>query len=374
MIEDYKVRDLEQFLRSGWPTGPDRVFERARQIGVPIIIGFEAQHAWEVSRNPDFASSTVDAVKADAPSERRPTGLCRGSRPYGDSIKNSMLGYARLGVIGVLLQDGMILVCRNTGHGHGTGKYSTRSIFDAAIDTWTAVDSENPNVLIMGQGTYSSPWWLLWMDTIWDPGLLMEAGQPGHWPTRYQRDSVTRVLDQAEWYTSQEGDIPSPLKDSLGVWLSPTSWTGKIGKERWQEGFVMDICRGSLLAQIWTHPKWLSKQEREYLAHFMGLLRAYPECFRNRRFILGNPWQDELYGYLCFSGNRGFLALNNGSPSSIEASLKLDAECSFEDGGRWRVRRHWPRDSEGSYRDLTGDELRVSLEPWEITLLEVVRN
>ena len=130
LIEDFKVRDLEQFRRSGWPTGPDRVFERARQIGVPIIIGFEAQHGWECSRNPDFASSSVDAVKADAPSGFRPTGLCRGSRPYGDSIKNSMLSYARLGVIGVLLQDGMILVCRNTEPGHGTGKYSTRSIFE----------------------------------------------------------------------------------------------------------------------------------------------------------------------------------------------------------------------------------------------------
>ena len=373
LIEDFKARDLEQFRQSGWPTGPDRVFERARQVGVPIMIGFEAQHGWECSRNPDFASSSVDAVEAGAPSGLRPTGLCRGSKPYADSIKSSMLGYARSGV-SVLIQDGMVLVCRNTEHGHGTGKYSTRSIFDAAIDTWKAVDNENPDVLINGQGTYSSPWWLLWMDVIWDPGLLMEAGQPGHWPTRYQRDAVTRVLDQAEWYTAVEGDIPSLLKDSLGIWLSPTSWNGKIGKERWQEGFVMDICRGSLLTQIWGHPKWLTQQEREDLAHFIGLVRDYPESFRNRRFILGNPWQDELYGYLAFSGTRGFVGLNNGSPRSKETSLNLDAECSFEDSGSWTVRRHWPRDSEGGYRDLTGDELRVTLEPWEITLLEVVRN
>ena len=374
LIVDYKVRDLEPFRRSGWPNGPVRLFERSRQVGVPIMIGFEAQHAWECSRNPDFAVCSIDQVRAGGPSGSRPTGLCRGSRPYGDSIKKSMVDYARSGFVSVLIQDGMCLVCRNTGHGHETGKYSTRSIFDAAIDTWTAVDKENPDILIMGQGCYSSPWWLLWMDNIWDPGLLIEAGQPSHWPTRHQRDSVTRILDQAEWYTSEEGDIPSLLKDSLGVWLSPTSWNSKIGKERWQEGFVMDICRGSLMAQIWTHPKWLTTQEREDLAHFVGLLKAHPECFRNRRFILGNPWQDELYGYLGFSGNRGFIALNNGSPRPSEAFLELDAECSFKESGRWKVRRHWPRDTEGTYRNLDGDDLRLTLEPWEITLLEVVRH
>ncbi len=171
LIVDYKVRDLEPFRRSGWPNGPDRVFERSRQIGVPIMIGFEAQHAWECSRNPDFAVCSIDQVRARGPSGRRPTGLCRGSRIYGDSIKKSMVGY-----------------------------------------------------------------------------------------------------------------------------------------------------------------------------------------------------------YLGFSGNRGFVALNNGSPRPSEAFLELDAECSFEDSGRWKVRRHWPRDNEGTYRDLVGDDLRLTLEPWEITLLEVVRN
>ena len=142
----------------------------------------------------------------------------------------------------------------------------------------------------MGYWGYRSPWWLLWLDTIYESGLYIEAGQPCAWETKYKRDAVTRALDQAQWYTCRAGDVPSICKDSLGIWLASTTWNSKIGKERWQEGFLMDLCRGSLLSQLWAHPKWLSDEEVGDLATFTALLRTYPECFRNCRFILGNPW------------------------------------------------------------------------------------
>jgi hypothetical protein len=58
----------------------------------------------------------------------------------------------------------------------------------------------------------------------------------------YARDSITQKLDQAQWYSS---DVPVLGKDSLGVWLSDWGWNSSVGKERRQEGFVMDICRAS---------------------------------------------------------------------------------------------------------------------------------
>jgi hypothetical protein len=141
---------------------------------------------------------------------------------------------------------------------------------------------------------HRSPWWLVHADTLFDSGIGIEAASPSDFPAPRARDSITQRLDQAQWHAK---DIPPLGKDSLGVWLSSWGWNSSVGKWRWQEGFVMDLCRGSLLAQPWSDTAWLSPPERQQMADFIALLRARPGCFGNPRFILGNPWKYGPYGY-----------------------------------------------------------------------------
>jgi len=68
----------------------------------------------------------------------------------------------------------------------------------------------------------------------------------------------------------------------------------------------MDMCRGSMLAQPWSDASWLSPDERKQMAEFIALLKGQPGCFRNSRFVLGNPWKGEPYGYVCSNGKRAF--------------------------------------------------------------------
>src|SRR5512142_2068952 len=98
---------------------------------------------------------------------------------------------------------------------------------------------------------------------MFDSGIGIEAATPTSHSAPYVRDSVTQKLDQSQWHSC---DVPPLGKDSLGVWLSNWAWNGSVGKEHWQEGFVMDICRGSLLPQIWADNDWLSPPEWKQLA------------------------------------------------------------------------------------------------------------
>ena len=148
------------------------------------------------------------------------------------------------------------------------------------------MDRECPEAFLILYWGYRSPWWLLHGDTLFDSGIGIEAASPSSQPAPYARDSVTQKLDQAQRHAC---DVPALGKDSLGIWLSDWAWNSSIGKERWQEGFVMDISRGSLLAQIWADNDWLSPPEWKQLADFLALLRAEPKCFENPHFILGNP-------------------------------------------------------------------------------------
>ena len=252
--------------------------------------------------------------------------FCRASEPIKSMYVDAFRHHIRKNGVRLLKLDNLCTKCNNAKHSHLPGLYSTEAIENSVIEFLHAMDEENPDVFLILYWGYRSPWWLLHGDTYFDSGIGIEAATPADQPAPYARDSVTQKLDQAQWYAN---DTPVLGKDSLGIWLSKWGWNSSIGKERWQEGLVMDICRGSLLVQMWADYDWLSPPEWKDLADLIGLVRARPGCFGNPRFILGNPWKDEPYGYCCTDGQRAFLAAEQlhlaGSVFAIDVELGLGA-------------------------------------------------
>jgi hypothetical protein len=112
------------------------------------------------------------------------------------------------------------------------------------------------------------------------------------------------------------------------------------------------------------------------VVYFQTLLKKYPDCFRNSRFILGNPWKDNLYGYLCPDGMRAFIAINNGGPTVEKAKLTLNSKWGFSEEGKWRILQRWPRSDKYFPREgaeVSGGSVSIKVEPWDILLLEAVR-
>ena len=385
LIEDCNIVEPGDYFESGWPDGPGPVFDRIRNVGARVGLWFDSSlRKWSIGRNPAVASCGITdergfiskAINEIGTGEFDGGGiLCRASEPYKSLFGEGIRTHIRQNGVRLFKFDNLFKNCWNEDHGHRIGKYSIGAICSSVIENLEAWDREDPDLFLMGYWGYRSPWWLRWLDTIYESGLYIEAGQPCAWETKYKRDAVTRALDQAQWYTCRAGDVPSICKDSLGVWLASTTWNSKVGKERWQEGFIMDLCRGSLLSQLWAHPKWLTDEEVGDLATFTALLRAYPECFRNSRFILGNPWKDNLYGYLCASADRAFIALNNGGPTDAEAELELTAEWGFAGDSRWRICQRWPRSERhfpSAGEEVASGTVSLKMEPWDIVLLEIV--
>lgn len=162
-------------------------------------------------------------------------------------------------------------------------------------------------------------------------------------------------------------------KDSLGVWLSDWKWNSSIGKERWQEAFILDMCRGSLLAQVWSDGPWLSPPERKQITEFIALLRAQPECFASSRFILGNPWNNEVYGYCCADGKRAFITIHNYSWSDASVQLELNTTWGLSGEKDWDIYRWYPEPArlQGETEHF-GGQVSISLRPFTVVLLEVV--
>lgn len=199
--------------------------------------------AWSIGQNP----VTSPCVCHDPVYGAQMYMLCRASEPIKTLFSTGLLHHMRENGAMLFKFDNFGSICYNPNHEHLPGIYSTEAMFNGVLENFRDYDRENPEVFLMLYWGYRSPWWLLDADTLFECGLEIEASHPGDSPTAYLRDSITQGLDQGQWYCE---DVPALGKDSLGVWLSDWGWNSGVGTERWQEGYVMDMCRGSLLSSL----------------------------------------------------------------------------------------------------------------------------
>jgi hypothetical protein len=357
-----------------FPGGLERIKAELRKLGTAPGLWIDSSwELWSIGGNPAVQDClNIDPGQPD--SHKQVTwgrkSFCRATEPIRSMYVDAFRHHIRENDVRLLKFDNLATTCVNPRHDHLPGLYSTEPIMDAVIEFLHALDGECPDVFLMLYWGYRSPWWLLHGDTLFDSGLGIEAASPGTLPAPHARDSVTHKLDQAQWHAS---DVPSLGKDSLGVWFSDWPWNSSIGKERWQEGFVMDLCRGSLLAQPWSDTPWLSPPERQQMAEFVALLKARPDCFRNPRFVVGNPQRDEPYGYCCSDGTRAMIALHNASWHDAAVTLRLNPDWGLPANGNWDLYRWYP----GPAKLVpSGEAIRESavicLRPFQVLLLEAV--
>jgi hypothetical protein len=355
---DLKAPDAKRF-----PNGFAKILPELKKLGTLPGLWVDSGNIgeWTISENPALEPALTPARG------RRKLGLCRATEPANRFYVEGYAHQLRENGVRLVKFDNAQLTCSVPGHDHLPGDYSTEPIMNALIEFYRGLDRECPDVFIMLYWYYQSPWWLQYGDMVFDTGMHMEGASFSTYPALRARDSVTRRLDSGRWMLK---DWPALGGDTLGIWLSDWAWNSRIGKEAWQGGVVMDMSRGHLLAQIWSDTPYLSPDGRRQMADFIALLKAQPDCFRNSRFILGNPWKEEPYGYCCTDGKRAFLAINNSVWKESALTLELNSKWGLPDGQKWDLYRWWPNASK--LGDTHGTQPTITLRPFDIVLLEAV--
>jgi hypothetical protein len=355
--------DLKTPSTKLFPNGFTKILPELKKLGVLPGLWVDSGNYgdWTIAENPAVERALTPARG------RKKLGLCRATEPANRFYVEGYAHQLRENGVRLVKFDNAQLSCSVPAHDHLPGDYSVEPIENALIEFYRSLDHECPDVFIMLYWYYQSPWWLQYGDTVFDVGMHMEGASFSPAPALRARDSVTRRLDSGRWMLK---DFPPLGWDTLGIWLSDWGWNSRIGKEAWQGGVIMDISRGHLLAQLWSDTPYLSPDERRQMADFIALLKAQPECFRNPRFILGNPWKNEPYGYCCTDGKRACLAINNGVWNDSTLTLQLNSAWGLPDGKRWDVYRWWPNPAK--LGDSHGPQAAMTLRPFDIVLLEVV--
>jgi hypothetical protein len=306
--------DLRDFDARLFPSGPAPIVQRVQQMGMRFGL-WVSPAAGPMAFHPDAMNPALlpcGTLPRGAAGTMRGS-LCMASEPWRGMFRAALLHHVRANAVRNYKLDGNAFFCTNPDHHHLhlhlPGKYSVEPIMDATIDTLEAVRQECPDILFMYYWGVHSPWWLLHGDTIYERGVLMEGATPSDFPSHLLRQSVTASFDQAAHHAWET--VPLPSHDSLGVWISDTRWGNWMGREGWQDAWIMDIARGSGLTQLWGDISQFDEHDIDFLSKMSAWLHSNAPALVSPRRIGGNPWQAQAYGYAYTDSNRAIVFAYN---------------------------------------------------------------
>jgi hypothetical protein len=201
------------------------------------------------------------------------------------------------------------------------------SDFDAAISLIGDLRKFSPDLYVnLTTGTYPSPFWLRFADSIWRGGSDHDFAGVGTWRQKWitYRDANTfrRVVTAGPLFpinslmlhgliyakkaknldTDPGGDFRSEIRDYFGT--------------------------GTQLQEMYISPELLSAENWDDLAEAARWSRSHSQTLIDNHWIGGDPSQLQIYGWAAWSPAAGILTLRN--PNEKPQTLSVDIGTAFE--------------------------------------------
>lgn len=246
------------------------------------------------------------------------------------------------------------------------------SDFDAAIHLIGDLRQIKPEIYInLTTGTWPSPFWLMFADSIWRGGCDTAMEGVG--------------TDREQWITYRDADTYAevvkhgPLFPLNSLMLHGIVYAQKAPHLSTDPGndFANEVhsyfATGTQLQEIYITPSLLSAANWDTLAEAAKWSRANAETLKDTHWIGGDPRWLEVYGWASWSPRKGILTLRN--PSNKRQAIALDIAAAFDlpDGAPRRFSAHspWAADRSKPAIELSaGQQYSFNLEPFQVLTLE----
>jgi len=244
------------------------------------------------------------------------------------------------------------------------------SDFDAAIALISELRSEKPDLYInLTTGTYPSPFWLRYADSIWRGGEDHDFAGAG---TARQRWITYR--DGATYKGVVKAGPLFPLNSLMLHGLIYAQHAKDLSSDPHHD-FADEVHSyfgtGTQLEEMYITPSLLSPADWDTLAAAAKWSRDNADVLRDTHWIGGDPLQLQVYGWAAWSPRKGIITLRN--PCDHEQSYSLDAVNAFElpPSALKRFRIHGVWTQTGPIEEpLTGQPFTIKLKAFEVATLE----
>jgi hypothetical protein len=299
--------------------------------------------------------------------------LCLGGKNYSQLFGKRAADFVDTSGIGYFKWDGIQFSCSEPEHGHPIGIFSRAAILDSLIEKCRIVRQKNPAVFLnITSGTWLSPWWLKYADTIWMDGAdYAFAGVPS--PT--ERDSAMTYRDYVLYDDFSTKGLWFPIASLMTHGIIKGKLESISNNEpltKFTDDVLLYFGRGVSMYELYISPDMLSPGEWQAISQGLNWARDRFPILRHSEMIGGNPGRGQTYGYVHFAGKKGIIAARNPGQeaSCLEAVLDpatgLDADAaSLVVEQVYPLRRVWPE------LYAAGGRVRIPLSGFETAIYEI---
>ena len=318
------------------------------------------------------------------------------SKPHDERIKNGKAagyeiindGFALSGpkyyqrfhdvVINLLNKDGV-----NQFKFDGTGNVSSvfpgsrfDSDFAAAIQLIDDIRKDKPDTFInLTTGTWASPFWLRYADTIWRDG-------EDDWYTGVgtKREQWITYRDQQ---TYQNIVLKGPLFPINSLMLHGIIYAQQNPRLDTDPGhdFANEVhsyfATGTELQEMYITPSLLSAQNWDTLAEAAKWSRANADVLRDVHWIGGDPGRLNVYGWAAWSSQKAIVTFRNPDDQPQLAVVDLQRQLQLPPGvaRHFSVQDVWHSGGTEVPKSLDADHPgTIKLAPFEVLTLELTPN
>ncbi len=248
------------------------------------------------------------------------------------------------------------------------------SDFDAAISLIGEWRRVKPDIFVnLTTGTYPSPFWLEYADSIWRGGDDSNFAGVGSWRERWitYRDADTYVG------IVKKGPL-FPLNSLMLHGIIYARRTQHLNNDP-KRAFTHEVRdyfgTGTQLQELYITHSLLSAHNWDVLAEAAEWSRQNAATLADTHWIGGDPAKLEVYGWAAWSAEKGIITLRN--PKNRPQSFSLDVGQAFElpPGAPKNFSAHspWKLDQEKQPISLAaGAPHTFQLQPFEVLNLEAI--
>lgn len=260
------------------------------------------------------------------------------------------------------------------GENTGTGGGGAQRDFDAMLKLIAELRSLKPDIYInQTTGTWPSPFWLLYADSIWRGGedhsfVNGTAPERERWISYKDNDVYDEVVSRSELYPLNSLMLHGIIYAQKAHGLNYD--TNNIFKSEVRAMFG----NGTQLQEMYITPSLMTPENWDTLAEAAKWSRANADTLVDTHWVGGRPEDHEVYGWAAWSPRKGILTLRN--PTARAQSIKIDPAKAFElpagAAQRYSISNPFKDQTVTVTRLRAGEDTRFNLKPFEVLVVEAL--